>query len=173
MTSPKDTPSTPSTSSTSSTPSTSRAPSGGTPSDPVIEAAGCVLWRRSPVDGEPEVCLVHRPKYDDWSHPKGKLKRGEEPLAGALREVAEETGYAAVPGSRLTTLRYLANGRPKQVRYWAAEAGGGRFVPNDEVDRILWLPPAAARNRLTQPRDRTLIDEFLAPLRHRTGPNRR
>ncbi|MGV9250559.1 NUDIX hydrolase [Streptomyces sp. NPDC003697] len=128
-----------------------------------VQAAGCVLWRRSPVDGGLEVCLVHRPKYDDWSHPKGKLEQGEDPLAGALREVAEETGYTAVPGAELSTVRYLANGRPKQVRYWAAEATGGRFTPNREVDRLLWLPPARARGRLTQARDRDLLDELPAP----------
>ncbi|MET7572743.1 NUDIX hydrolase [Streptomyces sp. NPDC005492] len=133
--------------------------------DITVQAAGCVLWRRSPMDGGLEICLVHRPKYDDWSHPKGKLKRGEDPLAGARREVAEETGYTATPGAVLPTVRYLANGRPKQVRYWAAEADEGAFTPNTEVDRILWLPPAAARNRLTQPRDRTLVDALLASLR--------
>ena len=93
--------------------------------DTLIRAAGCVLWRRSPVDGEPEICLVHRPKYDDWSHPKGKLKRGEEHLAAAPREVAEETGYTAEPGAELSSLRYFAQNRPKQVRYWAAEATSG------------------------------------------------
>ncbi len=128
---------------------------------PPVRAAGCVLWRRSPVNGELEVCLVHRPKYDDWSHPKGKLKRGEAHLSGALREVEEETGHRAVAGTRLPTVRYLANGRPKEVRYWAAEATTGVFTPNDEVDRILWLPPPAARNRLTQPRDRALVDALL------------
>ncbi|MFJ3304390.1 NUDIX hydrolase [Streptomyces sp. NPDC086549] len=134
--------------------------------DTIVRAAGCVLWRRSPVDGDLEVCLVHRPKYDDWSHPKGKLKRGEDPMAGALREVAEETGYTAVLGTELPTLRYLANGRPKQVRYWAAEAASGRFTPNNEVDRILWLSPAAARSRLTQPRDRDLVDVLVRQLEH-------
>ncbi|MGW3724257.1 NUDIX hydrolase [Streptomyces sp. F001] len=130
-----------------------------------VQAAGCVLWRRSPIDGQLEICLVHRPKYDDWSHPKGKLKRGEDPLVGALREVEEETGYAAATGAELPTLYYLANGRPKQVRYWAAEAVSGSFTPTTEVDRILWLPPDAARRRLTQPRDGELVDELLATMR--------
>lgn len=135
-----------------------------TPKDPTVRAAGCVLWRRSAATGEPELCLVHRPKYDDWSWPKGKLKRGEEALAGALREVAEETGCRAVPGPELSTQRYLANGRPKKVRYWAAEAVSCAFSPTDEVDRVLWLAPAAARGRLTQPHDRPLVDELLAVL---------
>jgi 8-oxo-dGTP diphosphatase len=131
--------------------------------DTLVRAAGCVLWRRSPASGDLEICLVHRPKYDDWSHPKGKLKRGEDPLAGALREVAEETGYTARPGAELPTVRYVAGGRPKQVRYWAAEAVSGRFTPNSEVDRILWLSPAAARGRLTQIRDRELVDALHRP----------
>ncbi|GGS58226.1 NUDIX hydrolase [Streptomyces griseoviridis] len=133
-------------------------PDGTTP----VLAAGCVLWRRSPATGALEICLVHRPKYDDWSHPKGKLKPGEDALAGALREVAEETGHTAAPGPELPTARYLADGRPKEVRYWAAEAVSGAFAPNDEVDRVLWLTPAAARARLTRPRDRTLIDALPA-----------
>ncbi|MFB6959632.1 NUDIX hydrolase [Streptomyces sp. NPDC056309] len=133
--------------------------------DTPVLAAGCVLWRLSPLDGTLQLCLVHRPKYDDWSHPKGKLKRGEDPLAGAVREVAEETGYVAVPGVELSTVTYRAGGRPKQVRYWAAEAIAGRFTPNKEVDRVLWLSPAEARNRLTQFRDRELADELPAALR--------
>ncbi|MFJ3671905.1 NUDIX hydrolase [Streptomyces sp. NPDC090106] len=136
-----------------------------TPDSTTVQAAGCVLWRRSPTDGALEVCLVHRPKYDDWSHPKGKLKRAEDALAGALREVAEETGYGAEPGSELPAVHYYAHGRPKRVRYWAAEATDGGFTPNTEVDRILWLSPAAARDRLTQHRDRTLVDSLLSALR--------
>ncbi|MFE7838224.1 NUDIX hydrolase [Streptomyces sp. NPDC057474] len=133
----------------------------------IIQAAGCVLWRRSPDGGDLEICLVHRPKYDDWSHPKGKLKRDEGTLACALREVEEETGHRCTPGPRLPTTHYFVNGRAKQVSYWAAEAAAeGHFEPNHEVDRILWLDPATARDRLTQPRDRELIDEFLATLRH-------
>ncbi|WP_405615907.1 NUDIX hydrolase [Streptomyces sp. NBC_01508] len=129
-----------------------------------ILAAGCVLWRKSPyaADGNgTEICLVHRPKYDDWSFPKGKLKHAEDALAGALREVLEETGHHCSPGPRLGTVSYLANGRPKQVIYWAAEATDGAFTPNDEVDRVLWLPPPTARTHLTQPRDRLLIDTLL------------
>ncbi|MEH0444828.1 MULTISPECIES: NUDIX hydrolase [unclassified Streptomyces] len=134
------------------------------PDTTTVRAAGCVLWRRAPADGGLEVCLVHRPKYDDWSHPKGKLKRNEDALTGALREVEEETGHLAVPGVPLPSVDYEANGRPKHVRYWAAEAVSGVFTPNDEVDRLLWLPPPAARDRLTQPRDRTLVDALLQVL---------
>ncbi|WP_128379825.1 NUDIX hydrolase [Streptomyces cavernae] len=131
-----------------------------------VLAAGCVLWRTSPIDSELEICLVHRPKYDDWSHPKGKLRRGEDPLACAVREVAEETGHECVTGARLPSVHYIAGGRPKTVYYWAAEATAGRFVPSQEVDRIRWLAPADARERLTMLRDRELVDELLAVLRH-------
>ncbi|QWQ42696.1 NUDIX hydrolase [Streptomyces sp. YPW6] len=124
----------------------------GDPREPVIRAAGCVLWRRGPGGGV-EVCLVHRPKYGDLSFPKGKLKRHEEPLAAAVREVLEETGHHCAPGARLPSAHYVVDGRPKIVDYWAAEATGGSFSANDEVDRILWLTPDAARARLTQPRD--------------------
>ncbi|MGY0492753.1 NUDIX hydrolase [Streptomyces sp. WG-D5] len=135
--------------------------------DTTVLAAGCVLWRRATTahtEHGIEVCLVHRPKYDDWSHPKGKLKRGEDALAGAVREVLEETGHDCAPGPALPTVHYLANGRPKQVSYWAAEATTGTFTPNREVDRISWLTPTAARSRLTQPRDRALVDALLAAL---------
>lgn len=132
--------------------------------DSAVLAAGCVLWRRSPSGHGIELALVHRPKWDDWSHPKGKLKRGEEARQGAAREVLEETGMTCDLGTELPTAFYQVEGRPKEVRYWAAEATGGRFEPNREVDRLLWLPPAAARDRLTQPRDRLLIDALLDAL---------
>ncbi|WP_327355135.1 NUDIX hydrolase [Streptomyces sp. NBC_01304] len=135
-----------------------------TPGPAPVLAAGCVLWRRSPIDDGLEICLVHRPKYDDWSHPKGKLKRDEDALAGALREVEEETGYTCAPGARLPSTHYVTGGRPKQVRYWAAELTGGTFTPNREVDRLLWLPPTAAHHRLTQPRDRQLVIALLDAL---------
>ncbi|MFI5758954.1 NUDIX hydrolase [Streptomyces sp. NPDC051569] len=131
----------------------------------MVLAAGCVLWRRArDGDGGPEICLVHRPKYDDWSHPKGKLKRAEDTLTGALREVLEETGHHCAPGAPLGKVRYLAQGRPKEVSYWAAEATVGAFAPNDEVDSIVWLSPSEARDRLTQPRDRLLVDALLNAL---------
>ncbi|MEU8506903.1 NUDIX hydrolase [Streptomyces brevispora] len=139
-----------------------------------VRAAGCVLWRRPPrsaagpggATGPERVqfCLVHRPRYDDWSFPKGKLKRGESPRDAALREVLEETGHHCVPGAVLPMVRYLANGRPKEVTYWSAEATAGAFVPNREVDDVLWLPSEAARARLTHPRDRALLDRALPTL---------
>ncbi|MFW6695218.1 NUDIX hydrolase [Streptomyces sp. MAR4 CNX-425] len=149
------------------------------PADPacLIRAAGCVLWRSAPPAGPAagpgapaapaalEIAVVHRPKYDDWSHPKGKLKSGEEPLDAAVREVAEETGLACEPGPPLPTTHYrVADGRPKEVRYWAARARAGAFVPNDEVDRLVWLPPAAARRTLTHGHDRALVDALLDTL---------
>lgn len=130
-----------------------------------VRAAGCVLWRRAPSGGGIEIALVHRPRYDDWSHPKGKLKRDELPLRAAVREVWEETGMECAPGAPLPSAHYLVDdGRAKEVRYWAAEATGGAFLPNDEVDRLVWLPPAAARRRLTHERDRPLVDALLAAL---------
>ncbi|MEU9203233.1 NUDIX hydrolase [Streptomyces sp. NPDC048332] len=131
-----------------------------------VRAAGCVLWRRPPASAgeDVELCLVHRPRYDDWSFPKGKLKRGESPRDAALREVLEETGHHCVPGAVLPMVRYVVNGRPKEVTYWSAEATAGAFVPNDEVDGVLWLRPDAARTRLTQPRDRDLLDAALRVL---------
>ncbi|MCL2729863.1 MAG: NUDIX hydrolase [Actinomycetia bacterium] len=126
-----------------------------------VRAAGTVLWRRSAADGKVEIALVHRPRYDDWSLPKGKLKRGEDFAAAAVRETHEETGMRCVLGASLPASRYLVEGRPKEVRYWSAEAVDGGFTPNREVDRVVWLPPAAARHRLTHDRDRPLVDAFL------------
>ncbi|MEV0009729.1 NUDIX hydrolase [Streptomyces sp. NPDC051840] len=126
-----------------------------------VRAAGCVLWRRAQGGAGVEICLVHRPRYDDWSFPKGKLKRGETPQEAALREVLEETGHHCRPGTALPTARYLANGHPKEVSYWEAEATGGAFEPNDEVDRLAWLAPESARSRLTRPGDRIQLDAFL------------
>ncbi|MFI8828182.1 NUDIX hydrolase [Streptomyces sp. NPDC053431] len=132
---------------------------------PVL-AAGAVLWRPAASGEGVEIALVHRPKYDDWSHPKGKLKSGETAEECALREILEETGQACSLGARLPTARYLAHGRPKEVTYWAARALGGVFTPDHEVDALVWLPPAEARERLTQPRDRELLDALLTATAH-------
>jgi 8-oxo-dGTP diphosphatase len=133
--------------------------------DSVVLAAGCVLWRRSSSGDGIDLALVHRPKWGDWSHPKGKLKPGEDARQGAVREVLEETGMTCALGAELPTVRYRVEGHPKEVRYWAAEATGGRFEPNSEVDRVLWLPHAAARSHLTRDRERELIDALLDTLR--------
>ncbi|HEY3868523.1 MAG TPA: NUDIX hydrolase [Actinocrinis sp.] len=131
----------------------------------VIQAAGALLWRPGP-DG-PELALIHRPRYDDWSFPKGKLEPGEPHLLAAAREVLEETGHRMVVGRRLPPVAYEVNGMPKQVRYWAARAvppgeGGGRFEPNDEVDRLAWLTPPEAGHRLTRWHDVNVLEAFLA-----------
>ncbi len=134
-----------------------------------IEAAGGVLWRGIGGSDEVEVAIVHRPKYDDWSIPKGKLHPGEHPLAAALREVEEETGFTGRPGRSLGELRYLKDGFPKRVRYWAVEAETGSFAPGDEVDELLWLPPKEAQRNLGVGRDEKIIDNYLADIR-RTVP---
>ena len=138
-------------------------------------AAGAVLWRRAAAGIE--LALVHRPRYDDWTFPKGKALPGEHVLLTAVREVAEETGVPVVLGRRLGTSRYRSGQRAKRVDWWAASpapppAGQGGaagpaaatagFVPNDEVDELRWLPPAAARDTLTYPRDAALLEEFAA-----------
>jgi 8-oxo-(d)GTP phosphatase len=136
--------------------------------DTGIRAAGAVLWRRS--SGGLEVALIHRPRYDDWSFPKGKSKPGEHVLETAVREVTEETGLRPVLGRPLPTAHYESGGRPKRVDYWAARpaaagngtAPAGPFRPNDEVDELTWLPVPAARGRLSYPRDVVMLDEFAA-----------
>lgn len=121
------------------------------PDLPTVRAAGGVLWRR--VDGLVQVALVHRPKYDDWSLPKGKLDPGEPAVVGAVREVREETGFLAVPGRTLgvSTYRVLDRGRDveKTVQWWAMRAGPGDFVPGTEVDALRWLPVRSALARVS------------------------
>ena len=115
-----------------------------------VQAAGGVLWRPGPVG--PEIAVVHRPRYDDWSLPKGKLDPGEAHVVAALREIREETGHGGVAGVSLGTTSYdvLLGGRPvpKTVRWWSVRADGGAFVPGAEVDELLWLPPAEAVTRI-------------------------
>jgi 8-oxo-(d)GTP phosphatase len=123
-----------------------------------VEAAGGVLWRAEGDDVL--VALVHRPRYGDWSIPKGKLERGEHPVLGAMREIQEETGFAALPGRPLGQTRYDMGEVPKRVRYWAMRAQDGQFAPSEEVDQIRWLPPCVAQERLTAGRDRRVIAKF-------------
>ncbi|MDR1214767.1 MAG: NUDIX hydrolase [Propionibacteriaceae bacterium] len=126
-----------------------------------IQAAGAVVWRR--VGPEPEVALVHRPRYDDWSLPKGKAKAGESLPQTALREVAEETGLRIRLGPPLRPIRYLTEDGPKQVAYWLGhllEARGRR--PDDEVDQVVWLPLEQAQTRLTYADERLVLAESAA-----------
>ncbi len=125
---------------------------------PQVEAAGGVLWRGDPAS--PEVALVHRPRYDDWSLPKGKLQAREHPLLGALREIEEETGSTARPGRRLGSLRYPVPEGRKRVRYWAFEATGGRFEVNSEVDEIWWASLPEAKTRLDPAHDGRVLKRF-------------
>ena len=114
-----------------------------------VHAAGGVVLR----DGQ--VALVHRPRYDDWSLPKGKLDTGESFEDAALREVEEETGLRCALVRELPAIEYEVRGRPKLVRYWAMEVVDETpFVPNEEVDQVRWVEPREALALLTYDRDR-------------------
>ena len=123
-----------------------------------MPAAGGVVWRPSP-EGGIEVAVAHRPRYDDWSLPKGKLDPDETFEAAALREVEEETGVVARLAEELAPVRYRDDkGREKLVRYWLMDVvDEGRFTPNDEVDEIRWLEPGAAGALLSYGRDAELV----------------
>jgi 8-oxo-(d)GTP phosphatase len=127
-----------------------------------VRAAGGVVWRPAG-PGAVEVALVHRPRYDDWTLPKGKLATGEHPLLAAVREVFEETGVEAVPQVRLPTIDYLTGepGLRKSVDFWSmrVRADHGR-EPDDEVAEVHWLPPRAATARLTYAHDRGVLAAF-------------
>jgi 8-oxo-dGTP diphosphatase len=124
-----------------------------------VLAAGAVLWRRG--DGsEPEIALIHRPRYDDWSLPKGKVDPGETEPVTAVREVHEETGQLSVLGRRLTAVSYPVEQSIKKVRYWAARRVDGEFNPNAEVDEIKWLPVTDAMKHLEYPHDRKVLRRF-------------
>ncbi len=125
-----------------------------------VPAAGAVLWRPDEASGQPLIAVIHRPRYDDWSLPKGKLETGEiEPVA-AVREIFEETGHLAHLGRRLGMVSYPIPGGTKVVRYWAARAGGGEFAPGPEADDMRWLSVPEARKRLSYALDRTMLTVF-------------
>ncbi|WP_432486856.1 NUDIX hydrolase [Kineococcus sp. SYSU DK018] len=152
-------------------------PAAGTTAPAVVEAAGCVVVRRSR-GGQPQVLLVHRPataRHDrDWSWPKGKLEEGEPHPVAAVRETLEETGCRVRLARPLPHLRYrTADGRRKRVRYWLAFTAPGEtaHTPSpDEVDEVRWCSGEEARELLTYPHDVRVLDAALAAARVRTWP---
>lgn len=129
-----------------------------------IRAGGGVVWRRS--DGAARIAVVHRPRYDDWSLPKGKLHPNEGELRAAIREVGEELGARVGVGRRLGTAQYPVRRDGtrawKSVSYWSMRYQGGTFRPTDEVDEAVWLPPAAARRLLSHRGETAVLDRFTS-----------
>ncbi len=128
---------------------------------PTVRAAGAVLWR-APEPEKVEVALVHRPRYDDWTLPKGKVEPFEHDLAAAYREVLEETGVKAIFGPELGEIEYDAEGVDKKVRFWSARAHEyTQRVDDGEVDEVRWLAPSEARVLLTYELDQRVLNSFL------------
>ncbi|PRW62614.1 NUDIX hydrolase [Actinopolyspora mortivallis] len=155
-------------------PTTSTAPAEpvGETREPEVHAAGAVLWRSGP-RSFPEIAVVHRPRYGDWSLPKGKVDPGETVAHTAAREIAEETGLTCVLSRGLRGVSYPVptpdGGRAlKHVHYFAARALPGEFVPNEEVDQLRWVPLSEAHEWLTYPTDNSVVDSFgeLPPALH-------
>lgn len=138
-----------------------RSPLGDAARPREVRAAGGVPWRRTGA-GAVELAVVHRPRYDDWSLPKGKLDFGETFMEAARREVREETGLECDLGPELETVEYVDHeGRSKVVRYWSMTVTGGAFAPNDEVDELAWLTVDAAVDRLTHADDIRVVTSLL------------
>ena len=128
---------------------------------PLIQAAGAVLWRKSD-KLKLEIAIIHRPRYNDWSLPKGKVESGESHISAGYREIQEETGYESTFGPEIGTVVYKLEGAPKEVRYWAAAATVKTGTPNpQEVDEVLWLEPKKAKEKLSNKDDRAIVDFFL------------
>jgi 8-oxo-(d)GTP phosphatase len=134
---------------------------------PPIRAAGGVVWRRlDGADGEAgvEVAVIHRPRYGDWSLPKGKVSARESDLEGAVREVLEETGFHVRVGRGLGETRYVKSDgtglRQKVVRWWSMQVEAGTFSPTREVDALRWLSLAEAADQLTRDTDRDVLERF-------------
>ena len=131
-----------------------------------VKASGGVVWRRG--ETGVEVVVVHRPRYDDWSLPKGKLDSGETWEEAAVREVEEEIGLRCRLGKELSPTTYRdPKGRSKIVRYWLMEPIKGEFKPHDEVDELRWLTLDEADELLTYPHDKDLVRKALR--RYRWG----
>ena len=129
-------------------------------SDDVVRAAGGVVLRRSP-SGTIEKVLVHRPAYDDWTFPKGKLLRGETEEEAAVREVEEETGLRCQLGREVGTTSYRdPQGRQKTARYWEMAPIEGELAATNEVDEARWVPLEDAADILTHARDRELLERL-------------
>jgi 8-oxo-(d)GTP phosphatase len=127
----------------------------------VVRSAGAVPWRPGP--GEPEVALVYRQRYDDWTFPKGKQEAGEHLLLTAVREVGEESGLRVALGRPLPAQEYPVGGKVKKVSYWAGRCTEATpFVPSREVGQMRWHPASDAAAVLSYPRDASLLAEFLA-----------
>lgn len=131
----------------------------GTGND-VVRAAGGVVLRRSR-SGTLETVLVHRPAYDDWTFPKGKLLRGETEEEAAVREVEEETGLRCQLGREVGTTSYRdPQGRQKTARYWEMAPIQGELAATNEVDEARWVPLEDAADMLTHARDRELLERL-------------
>lgn len=134
----------------------------------VTPAAGGIIWRKAKGKSKGkgskgvEVLVVHRPRYDDWTFPKGKAEPGEHPPVTAVREILEESDLRVRLGHPLPTVRYRIRGGLKQVLYWSARVRGKvpDFKSNSEVDKVRWLSPRDARKRLTYDHDKALLERF-------------
>ncbi len=128
----------------------------------VVRAAGGAVWRRAG-NGDLEVILVHRSRYDDWSLPKGKVDPGETDEEAAVREVQEEASVEARLGAELPSTTYVdRSGKQKRVRYWAMTPTGGEVAGAHEVDQAAWVPLEQARAQLTYGRDVAVLDALTA-----------
>jgi 8-oxo-dGTP pyrophosphatase MutT (NUDIX family)/phosphohistidine phosphatase SixA len=122
-----------------------------------VLAAGGVLWRPGHRESAPEIAVIHRPRYDDWSLPKGKVDPGETEPVTAVREVLEETGHHVQLGRRIASVSYPIEQRTKKVQYWSARNLGGSFAPNNEVDELIWLSVSASIKKVSYPYDRKVL----------------